>query len=616
MYSTGQDARDGEDLVMAQQWLQSEWRNPLQDEHLKRVQGDQGQQGPGDGGAARQAMAHSGVAASGFDELPLDVAGRVFELLPPSDIKMARLVSRAWMREVSRSAQVCRPAVSKLKKTQALFPALTRLDMCKAHGVTAEHLPQLARMVRLEWLSLKRCRAVTDGSLAGLAPLTRLTHLSLARCFKVTDAGVEIVVAALPQLESLNLKALYRLSDAGVAACARLPHLTALNLTSCRKVTDAAMGSLAAGAPCLRDLKITDCFLIGDAGLTAATALTALTSLQARLGHQQHAARSDAGWRSLLPCLSCLVRLALSCRGPEEHAGAITDATLTAIAGLTALQELRIDQAYAATDAGVAALAALRRLTSLQLHETRRLTDGGLEALGALGRLQRMVLADQGQLSDRGIAAAGTRLPLLRRLALRQCSGITGVCASVFAGLEDLEVTSCPAVTDDSIAVLAGAAGGRLRSLALDGCPAVSDAVLPQLAAALPRLQALSLSECQGLRCEALTALAPLGALSRLDLSLCKHLSDEPTMASLAGLEALEVVNVSMCPKLTDAGLEVLAANMPPRLRHVTVAGCEYVTKQGAAELQGALPAHPGGALQRLVEFNHQSPTLKELLLR
>lgn len=64
----------------------------------------------------------------------------------------------------------------------------------------------------------------------------------------------------------------------------------------------------------------------------------------------------------------------------------------------------------------------------------RRLTDGGLEALGALGRLQRMVLADQGQLSDRGIAAAGTRLPLLRRLALRQCSGITGVCASVFAG--------------------------------------------------------------------------------------------------------------------------------------------------------------------------------------
>lgn len=83
-----------------------------------------------------------------------------------------------------------------------------------------------------------------------------------------------------------------------------------------------------------------------------------------------------------------------------------------------------------------------------------------------------------------------------------------------------------------------------------------------------------------------------------------------------AGLEALEVVNVSMCPKLTDAGLEVLAANMPPRLRHVTVAGCEYVTKQGAAELQGALPAHPGGALQRLVEFNHQSPTLKELLLR
>lgn len=44
---------------------------------------------------------------------------------------------------------------------------------------------RVARQVRLQWLSLKRCRAVTDGSLADLAPLTRLTHLSLARCFKV-----------------------------------------------------------------------------------------------------------------------------------------------------------------------------------------------------------------------------------------------------------------------------------------------------------------------------------------------------------------------------------------------------------------------------------------------
>ena len=81
--------------------------------------------------------------------------------------------------------------------------------------------------------------------------------------------------------------------------------------------------------------------------------------------------------------------------------------------------------------------------------------------------------------------------------------------------------------------VVAGAGGGRLRSLTLDGCGGVTDAALPRLAAAAAGLRALSLGECQGLRCEGLPALAPLSALSRLDLSLCKHLSDEPTMASL-----------------------------------------------------------------------------------
>ena len=53
------------------------------------------------------------------------------------------------------------------------------------HVAVSRGAGRVVRQVRLQWLSLKRCRAVTDGSLADLAPLTRLTHLSLARCFKV-----------------------------------------------------------------------------------------------------------------------------------------------------------------------------------------------------------------------------------------------------------------------------------------------------------------------------------------------------------------------------------------------------------------------------------------------
>lgn len=60
----------------------------------------------------------------------------------------------------------------------------------------------------------------------------------------------------------------------------------------------------------------------------------------------------------------------------------------------------------------------------------------------------------------------------------------------------------------------------------------------------------------QGLRCEALGALAALSGLTELDVSLCRGVG-EGTLASLQGLQELRVLNASVCPSLTDAGLEV-----------------------------------------------------------
>lgn len=576
---------------------------------------DVAMQGEKAGACSSRCAAISMPSAGDIDVLPPEVAGRVYNLLQPKDIKSARLVSRSWLREVSRFATESRPAVSKIRKMQFIFPALTHLDMSKAYGVTTEHLPQLAKLVRLTWLSLKRSRAVTDNSLDSLAPLTALTHLNLARCYKVTDVGVCNAVRALPQLRSLNLKFCYRLSDDGVATCVRLSGLQSLTLTSCNKVTDIGMGSIASLATGLKTLKLTDCPLIGDEGLRAATTLESLTTLECRLGHHLHAQRSDAGWTALFPRLRQLRVLALSCRGAEGDDDSVSDATLLSVAGLTNLEELLLDQAYAVTDGGVASLAALSRLTALKLHETRQLTDEGIAALCALTALRSVALGDQHSVTDRGIARLGASMALVTRLALSQCFDVTGVCAASFAGLVDLEVAGCEAVSDESVALLAGAAGRALTTLSLTSC-SVTDAVLPQLATALPQLRALSLCDSQALKCEGVAALGSLTALTRLDLSLCSHLSDDPAMASLADLECLAVLNVSGCPRLTDAGLEILAKVCPRQLRHVTVAGCEFVTKSGAAELQGALAGGANCASPRVVEFNHQSPSLKDLMFR
>ncbi len=49
----------------------------------------------GNGGCVpAEAALAGGALATGFHDLPLEVAGRVFELLDPLDVKMARLVSR------------------------------------------------------------------------------------------------------------------------------------------------------------------------------------------------------------------------------------------------------------------------------------------------------------------------------------------------------------------------------------------------------------------------------------------------------------------------------------------------------------------------------------------
>lgn len=551
-----------------------------------------------------------------YDMLPTDVTGKIYELLQPKDIQSARLVSRTWLREVSRFSSECRPKVSKIRKMQLMFPSLTHLDMSKAYGFTHEHLPQLAKQVRLTWLSLERSQAVTDDSLHSLAPLTALTHLSLARCYKVSDIGANHIVKALPQLRSLDLKFCYRLSDNGVATCADLSTLQSLTLSYCnKKVTDLGIESIGRKAKGLRALQLNDCHLIGDDGLRAMSSLVALTTLECRLGHHLHAQRSDAGWCALLPCLKQLQTLHLSCRGAEGHDDQLSDATLHAVACLTNLQELMIEQAYAITDEGVASLAALSRLSALTLHETRKLTDEGLVALSVMTGLKTLALGDQHAVTDCGIARLGLCMPCVTKLSLSQCENVTGVCTASFAGLVDLELASCPRVNDDSVEALAGVGRGALTSLSLTACT-ISDAVLPQLATTLPQLRALSLCNSQDLKFDRLGALAILTALTALDLSLCSHLSDDTAMASLVGFDSLEVLNVSTCPHLTDAGLEILADCCLRRLRHVTVAGCPLVTKSGALELQWALAGGDECGCPRTVEFNHQSPTLIDLIYR
>ncbi|AWM36042.1 Leucine Rich repeats (2 copies) [Gemmata obscuriglobus] len=110
------------------------------------------------------------------------------------------------------------------------FPALKHLRalMTGGAGITDEGAWDVARMKRLECVSLSDTRRLTDAGARDLAALPNLKHLCLSRT-GVTDEGVQ-VLAGVKTLRTLWLSEI-KVGPAGVAALGRHPGLVALDLS-------------------------------------------------------------------------------------------------------------------------------------------------------------------------------------------------------------------------------------------------------------------------------------------------------------------------------------------------------------------------------------------------
>jgi hypothetical protein len=112
-------------------------------------------------------------------------------------------------------------------------------------------------------------------------------------------------------------------------------------------------------------------------------------------------------------------------------------------------------------------------------------------------------------------------------------------------------------------AALSGAGRG-LRALALEGTHRLADADAARLVArAGPNLEALSLYWSLGAHDAVLTAGALCPALTRLNLSGCKAVSDAALAAVADGCPALTDLDITRCPALTDGGVAAAIAAWP-----------------------------------------------------
>jgi len=251
-------------------------------------------------------------------------------------------------------------------------------------AIRPAHLAALAKLDRLQWLDLGRCRQCGAG-VQHLASLRRLRTLWLSRS-TVTDADLPHL-ARLTSLRELNLSGT-RITDAGLRHLRDLSGLRKLVLAGTR-ITSAGLKHLA-GLTRLRQLDLSRT-KIDRKGLARLAGMTGLRVLKIR-----HVALGMDGLRHL-------ARLR-QLRDLDLTATKISGVDLAALQGLPRLVRLSVAQNDIG-DEGLWRLHRLRRLTALNLSHTK-ITDAGMIALHWLSRLEQLDLS-YNKVTNLGIVVLG-----------------------------------------------------------------------------------------------------------------------------------------------------------------------------------------------------------------
>ncbi|KAL6771491.1 hypothetical protein ACKKBG_A26595 [Auxenochlorella protothecoides x Auxenochlorella symbiontica] len=209
-----------------------------------------------------------------------DVLNIVARFLPPSSLRILRLVCRSWERALGRRLLGIRPEALPAVPLAARFPSLRWLTLSHCGAAVSacrpdqlrllstlrdEDLQTVAGLAHLSALSLYNCAGLTGEGLRHLASLPRLRRLNLGRCAALRDAHLAHLLR-LPCLQSLSLHRCPGVGDAGLALLAAHPTLAVVLAPNA--TCDAGCAALAR-APALMRVVLHDCPRLGTAGVQA-----------------------------------------------------------------------------------------------------------------------------------------------------------------------------------------------------------------------------------------------------------------------------------------------------------------------------------------------------------
>jgi Leucine-rich repeat (LRR) protein len=338
-------------------------------------------------------------------------------------------------------------------KELARLRGLRRLQLQRNPGLTDAILAELAAVPRLERLDLE-CRQITDQGVKSLAAVRELRSLELLGV-QVTDDGLK-ELANFPKLEELSLSVLERVTDTGLKELGRLKRLRSLKI-HVRQVTAEGIGDLA-GLQGLQTLSLSGT-PVGDRG----------TKEVARLENLRRLDLTGSGVTDAR--LKELARLKNIRQMELSGANLITDAgikELTVHKGLQVIELLDVRDKI--TDAALRDLAGLKELKVVEIAGGRRVTDAGLKELAGLPKLASLELFAT-EITDAGAKELLTRreeLEVLRLGQTRVSDEITPLLLKQ-KQLRFVDLSYCPAVTDESVKHLANCKGLELLEVHRSG---------------------------------------------------------------------------------------------------------------------------------------------------
>lgn len=403
----------------------------------------------------------------------------------------------------------------------------------------------------LTTIDVANCTQLTDRSIADIASLKYLRVLNLDYCTGISDDGLEDMKNLADSLEILSMQGIRNLTDDGICVIGQNCRLlTSLNISHCSQVTHVGVIAVAQGCKKLRALYLSSIPL------------------------------SDMGFATMVPYLS------------KRY-----------------MEVIDISNCRDITDHGVSTLAEqCSRLTYLNMSGVSRVTDRGVQKICSnCWRLEHLLMEDVFLLEDAVFWYD------------HAVDGRVDADEKMLKSLITLNLKDCVHVTDDSIAGLSKRCA-RIESLNLQGCHLLTDEALLLMSTATldsvnqqfpmcDSFKFLNIAYCSNLTAYGLMRMFPLcGVLEKLDVSGLTCITDDVILDICHTCPTIQDITLHRCAFVTDAALCSIARHL--WVERIDISNCSKITDTGVEVLAAACSGLVSIALRRLKRVTNKSLNL------